>query len=96
MTGRLLWLAGGGALAAHGVTQPTCAPVQVVTQVLAESYGERPVADGLADSGQLVRLYRSEDGATWTLVLVSPIGVACLLISGRAWSDAAGEQGQPT
>ncbi|MGE0116825.1 MAG: hypothetical protein AB7S71_14895 [Dongiaceae bacterium] len=70
---------------------------------LAERYGERPIATGVA-RGHLVLLLSRADGASWTILLVPPGAgggaLACPLAVGEAWRmlerphpDAVGSPG---
>jgi hypothetical protein len=65
-----------------------CYPSNAIVTHLAERYGERPVATGVA-GGHLVLLLARPDGASWTILLM-PSGarggdVACPLAAGEAW-----------
>ena len=43
---------------------------------------------GLAAEGKVVvEMFAREDGGTYTILLISANGVACLLLEGEAWSD---------
>ena len=55
---------------------------------LEETYGEVPVAIGVAD-GALIELLTAEDGMTWTIILTSPQGMSCLSASGEGWRPLA-------
>jgi hypothetical protein len=66
----------------------SCYPRDAIIRHLAERYGERPVATGVAQ-GHLVLLLSRADGASWTILLV-PSGSrgadrACPLAAGEAW-----------
>ncbi len=52
---------------------------------LETKFGEAPTAIALASNGGLIELFSTGDGATWTLVMTSPDGVACVLVSGESW-----------
>jgi hypothetical protein len=65
-----------------------CYPRNAIVTHLAERYGERPVATGVAQ-GHLVLLLARPDGASWTILLM-PSGargenVACPLAAGEGW-----------
>jgi len=50
-------------------------------------YGERPVAVALAASGLVLEVLARPDGATWTIIVTSPQGVACLAAHGEGWQQ---------
>ena len=91
----LLAIAIGALLGALlGPTRPAAAqtPMQVdcnwraeVIAHLAKKYGEQPVASGVTSSGGLVELLTSPGGATWTIIVSTPNGTACLVGAGEGW-----------
>lgn len=64
-----------------------CGPFDQVLSALAEKYAEAPRGRGAVPGGQGILLFRTEDGATWTLVGVRPDGLTCMLAAGEAWED---------
>ena len=63
-----------------------CAPIDAVNERLADQYGETLQTLATAQSGQtIVSQYANPETGTWTLLLVSPEGVACLVASGENW-----------
>jgi hypothetical protein len=73
-------------MAAHAVGP--CFPREALIAHLAERYGERPVATGIAGD-RLVLLLSGRDGASWTILLVPPdpggSAIACPLAAGEGW-----------
>lgn len=63
-----------------------CFPRDALHAHLAERYGERPVGTGVA-AVQLVELLTRPDGASWTIVVLRPGGLACPLAVGEDWTD---------
>lgn len=57
-----------------------------VVKALAARYGEAPRALGLASDGSVVEVFRSKDGATWTIIVTSPNGYSRVVASGEAWT----------
>lgn len=53
-----------------------------VVKVLAEQFGEVPVASGITQSGQLMEVFASAQG-TWTLILSLPRGQSCMIANGE-------------
>jgi hypothetical protein len=65
-------------------TGPPCGPRQEVVSRLLSDYGERPVALGLLDDGNLLEVLASP-GGSWTILVTSPSRLSCLRASGVAW-----------
>lgn len=61
-----------------------CYPRDAIHAHLAERYGERPAGVGVA-AGQLVELLTRPDGASWTILVVRPDGLACPVAAGEDW-----------
>ncbi len=74
---------GAGPASAQGAPAICTARDGLLSQ-LENKYGEVPVAIGIAD-GQLVELLTAKDGMTWTIILTSPQGRSCLIVSGEGW-----------
>ena len=66
----------------------TCRARDSLLTQLEQTYGEVPVAIGVA-GGALVELLSTEDGMTWTIILTSPKGMSCLIASGEGWRPLA-------
>ena len=71
-------------LAGAAQAQAVCTTHNEITQHLENKFGESPIAVALANNGALVELFSTGDGATWTMVLTTPMGVSCVLVSGEA------------
>jgi hypothetical protein len=67
-----------------------CSPYESVRRALFEQHGESAVGAGHDDRDVVVQLFATSDGATWTLVIVRPDGIACLVASGQEWRRIAG------
>ena len=70
------------AVAKHGDT--SCAPRDVLLEVLDERFHQVPVATGLAGSGVMLEIYASADG-TWTMLATQPDGNSCVKGTGTHW-----------
>jgi len=70
----------------YGQEAPICGERAEVVQTLEEKYQEVPVALALANSGSVVELFTSPNGATWTLTVTTPLGKTCLIGAGEAWT----------
>jgi DNA-binding MarR family transcriptional regulator len=71
--------------------QMPCAKLAEVTAGLAEHYREKLVSAGLQANGQLLEIFASPDGATWTALTTSPAGPR--LRGGHRQELAAGRDG---
>lgn len=65
--------------------QTVCMNRADVLEQLSSKYAETPIALGLEKRGDVVEIFSSGDGATWTLVFTRPDGETCLVASGAAW-----------
>lgn len=52
---------------------------------LAKKYREVPVAVGVTNRGGLVEVLSTSDGKTWTIIVSSPSGQACMVAAGEGW-----------
>ncbi len=52
---------------------------------LAQTYKEAPVAIGVTNSGGIVEVLTTSDGATWTIIISTPDGTSCLVAAGENW-----------
>ncbi len=83
------------ALAALVVAAPTLAAAQVpicthrneIVKLLTESLHEQPVAAGLAESGRVIEVYANAERSSWTMIVTSPTGTACVVAAGEHWED---------
>jgi hypothetical protein len=66
-----------------------CADWAQVRMYLAEKHGEAVVGAGISSDGTLIVITASHDGATWTVLGVTPSGVACMAAEGRDWAGPA-------
>jgi hypothetical protein len=70
---------------AADAASPACGPRNQLLGELAKKYHEAPVALGLDNSGALIVVLTSDDGATWTILANRPNGTSCLVASGEEW-----------
>jgi hypothetical protein len=52
---------------------------------LAQKYQELPIAIGVTNRGGLVEILSTGDGKTWTIIISSPDGQACMVAAGEGW-----------
>lgn len=73
-----------------------CYPREAIHAHLADRYGEQPAGIGVT-AGQLVELLTRPDGASWTILVIRPDGLACPVAAGEHWkavSEPAPERGE--
>jgi len=86
--GRLIALSLAAAVASPAGAAGPCYPRDAIHAHLAERYGERPAGVGVA-AGQLVELVARPDGASWTILVIRPDGLACPVAAGEDWTDVS-------
>jgi hypothetical protein len=84
-TAAVLLVAAQGASMTADAASPLCGPRTQLLDQIAKKYKEAPVAIGLANSGALVEVLTSNDGATWTILVSRPDGTSCLVAAGQEW-----------
>lgn len=69
------------------LAQAICNPVEAVRQQLSQKYDEAPVGRGLDSRGNVVEVWRSRHGETWTITYTRPDGLMCAITAGASWED---------
>lgn len=92
---RLLAIAAGAAFLLPSPAAATqidsdaqCGPVAGLTDWLDRNTNETAVTVERLDDSHAVQLWRSADGATWTILLISVQGGACIIAHGKRWDRA--------
>ncbi len=65
--------------------QSIAAPRAEIVKQLGNAYAEAPVAIGLTQDGNVIELFTTGDGSTWTMVVTSPDGLSRVVASGASW-----------
>ncbi len=73
-------------MATTAVAQTPCGLYDEMAERLAEGYREYPTGVGLEANGRLMELFTSSNGETWTLMIVSANGTACVIAVGENWN----------
>ncbi len=82
----LAFTAASIAASADGAAQQVpCNQRDDVLGHLAQKYQELPVAVGVINRGGLVEVLSTGDGKTWTIIISSPDGQACMVAAGEEW-----------
>ena len=55
-----------------------------VVRILRETFGEGPIAQGLANTGAVAEVFINAEGH-WTIVASSPNGLSCMIGAGQSW-----------
>ncbi len=77
---------------------PQCAAHDVVSQSLANQFGEVRRGIGLAQDNTVMELYAAAETGTWTLTVTFPTGMTCLVAAGSNFeitADALPAKGDP-
>lgn len=74
------WLA-FALLATPAAANPNCGKYADIAKALSEQYGEAPVERGFA-APDLVEWWANPETGTWTIVMYSAHGNACILVAG--------------
>jgi hypothetical protein len=81
--------------ATHADAQGACAAQDQIAAQLGATYGETRQSLGLSSDGSVIEIFASDAG-TWTIVVTSVDGQACLAAAGEAWQAApVTVKGQP-
>lgn len=88
-TGAALLLLPSPAAATQIDSDAQCGPVAGLADWLDRNTDETAVSTERLDDTHAVQLWRSADGATWTILLISVQGGACIIAHGKRWDRAA-------
>jgi hypothetical protein len=58
-----------------------------IVRQLDEKYGETRRSMGLSEGKGVVELYASDETGSWTILLTTPQGTACMMASGEAFQN---------
>lgn len=84
-------------VAPHGATPAPaikCGPVKLALSALKERFGESPALTGLISEKQMLLILENPDTKSWTELLVTADGMACMLASGTDFTLSI--PGQPS
>lgn len=91
MTNRTFALLSIGTCALTLVTAPAhavsgnCATHAVVTEQLADKYGERRQAMGLVSGNSVIEMFASDESGSWSITVTQPDGQTCLVAAGQGF-----------
>lgn len=67
------------------LAQGNCGGYADAAAALSSRWGEAPVGGGLDAQGNLVQVWANLDTGTWSVLVLTPGGPACLVASGDNW-----------
>jgi len=77
--------------------QQMCAPFDEMRETLASQYHETEVGTGMVSDTDVLMLFASPGGETWTILGLNVSGIACIKSAGKGWDagqlPAKGERG---
>jgi hypothetical protein len=76
---------------APAVALERCGDRQPIVDVLAKNYDEHRRAIGIMGKSGFVEFFVSKAG-TWTVIVSSPSGRACIVAAGHSWDDVPAEK----
>jgi len=85
-TAGALALAAGVLFAPAEAEAVVCMKHKTLVSYLTERFDETPRALGLVESRNVMEVYVSKKG-TWTIVMTTVQGVACIVAAGDTWED---------
>lgn len=88
-------LALGMARRAHGA-QVVCDQRPVIIELMARKYGEVVTWRALTVGGSVMEILQSENGRTWTAIVTTTSGVACLIAAGTDAESLIPQRGPRT
>lgn len=65
--------------------EAVCLPMDQMYRYLQEGYNELPISFGLNKNGSLLQIFSSENGETWTAVVIRPNRIGCIVAAGTDW-----------
>ncbi|MGL4280908.1 MAG: hypothetical protein ACRCS0_11115 [Albidovulum sp.] len=78
---------GLAAAAPPAFAQAICGQYEALRAVLTDDYGESVSGRGLQSETRMIELWRSPETGSWTLLMILPSGMGCILASGTDWQD---------
>lgn len=78
--------------------QPTClATFKELAEKLGEKYHEQPTSAGLTSAGEMLVVWATDTGETWTISVTAPTGKTCIVSAGNNWQNRpAKPAGEPS
>lgn len=68
---------------------PPCGERERVTKLLSEKYKENQASIGVTHNGGLIEVWVNQEDDTWSIIVTTPQGMACLVAAGNGWQSLA-------
>jgi len=91
--GAAIAFAAGLVLAPAAAEATVCMARKTLVSYLTEKFDESPRALGLVASRNVMEVYVSDKG-TWTIVMTTVQGVACIVAAGDTWEEVKVAMGE--
>lgn len=78
---------GLAAAAPPALAQAACGEYERLRTALTDAYGESISGRGLQSETRMIELWRSPETGTWTVLMILPNGLTCVMASGTDWQD---------
>ena len=69
------------------VAAAQCGQYKDLSKYLYTEYGEVSISMGLASNGEMMDVIVNKETGTWSVLMRSPSGIACLVANGVDWRD---------
>lgn len=80
---------------AAGAQTRQCGTVAEVREHLLTKYGESRVEGGVSAGGNFFEWWGNVHEGTWTIVRITPMGIACMVFDGEGWVSFEPVTGDP-
>jgi hypothetical protein len=70
------------------LAQSRCDVHDRIAARLDQTFGEVPIGRGLQSPQRMFEIWHSARTGSWTILLVRPDGMACIMAAGTAWVEA--------
>lgn len=87
MLALMLMVFAGEVLAQGFYNQRICTSREAILDGLKGEYRETPSSIALTSEGEVIEVFTSMRGETWTIVITNPNGMSCIMAKGAAWSN---------
>ena len=64
-----------------------CIDRETAIRHLEGKFSEAPAALGLTNTGEILEVFTSDAGRSWTMLVTTPDGNTCLVATGEAWKS---------